>query len=152
MKDGLLTIKEFSEAVGVSQQAIYQRLNKSLQGYVVMVDGKKYLKIEAMSLFEKTEVKPENKDVEQDSIQVEQELFKALQDTIAMLQDQLKAKDQQIAELNDRLRDAMEISKAHIVMTAVDKQLPPAQEETDEAELMPEAKNGVRSWFSQWFK
>jgi lipid II:glycine glycyltransferase (peptidoglycan interpeptide bridge formation enzyme) len=151
MREDLLTIKEFSELAGVSQQALYQRLNKSLQEYVVVIDNKKHLKREALSLFERTEQSAENKAVEQGSINVEQELFKALQDTIAMLQEQLKAKDQQIAELNERLRDAMEISKAHIVITAADKQLPPTQEEIQEAETAPEIKPGVFGWFKNWW-
>ena len=148
----LLTIKQFSEAAGVSQQAIYQRLNKSLQSYVVVIDNKKYLKREALSLFEQQEAKVENKAVEQDSFNIEQELFKALQDTIAMLQDQLKAKDQQIAELNERLRDALEIQKANIVINAADKQLPPSQEEIQEAEADPEKKPGVFSWLRNWLR
>lgn len=148
----LLTIKRFSEAAGVSQQAIYQRLNKSLQAYVVVIDNKKYLKRDALSLFEQQETKIENKAVEQDSINIEQELFKALQDTIAMLQDQLKAKDQQITELSERLRDALEIQKANIVINAADKQLPPSQEEIQEAESNPEKKPGVFSWLRNWLR
>lgn len=150
MREDLLTIKEFAEAAGVSSQAVYQRLGKSLQPYVVELNGKKHLKMEALALFDGAEQKAEQRQVEQDSINVEQELFKALQDTIVMLQEQLRAKDQQIAELNERLRDAMEISKAQIVVTAADKQLPPAQEEIQEAEADPEKMPGVFSWFRKW--
>lgn len=151
MKEDLLTIKEFAEAAGVTQQALYQRLNKSLQGYVVEVNGKKHLKRDALSIFSKPLQQQEENRAEPDSTHIEQDLIKTLQTTINVLQDQLKAKDQQIAELNERLRDALEISKAHIVITAAEKQLPPTQEEIQEAEAKPEEKPGVFKWFKRWW-
>ena len=64
MKDNeILTIKEFATAAGVSPQAVYQRLTKSLQPYVVEINGKKHLKREALELFEGAEQKAENKAV-----------------------------------------------------------------------------------------
>jgi len=54
--DGLLTVQQFAVLVGKSPQSIYKRLNKvdnqvvnPIQPYVVMVDGQKMLKIQAIS-------------------------------------------------------------------------------------------------------
>lgn len=50
--DGLLTVQQFAALVGKSPQSIYKRLNKvvnPIQPYVVMVDGQKMLKIQAIS-------------------------------------------------------------------------------------------------------
>ena len=58
--DGLLTVQQFAALVGKSPQSIYKRLNKvdnpvdnqvvnSIQPYVVVVEGQKMLKIQAVS-------------------------------------------------------------------------------------------------------
>lgn len=137
MKDNnVLTIKAFAEAAGVSSQAVYQRLTKSLQEYVVVIDGKKHLKREALALFEGAEPKAENKEVEQDSIKLDKELIKTLQATISILQGQLETKDEQIAELNARLKDALELNKGQVLLSVAERQQLPevteiAQEEAD---------------------
>ena len=43
-----ISIAEFAEQAGVSKQAVYQRLNKSLKAYVKVVDGKKSIDIRAL--------------------------------------------------------------------------------------------------------
>lgn len=137
MKDKeLLTIKEFAESAGVSSQAVYQRLTKSLQPYVVELNGKKHLKREALALFDGAEAKAENKEVEQDSINLDKELIKTLQATISILQGQLETKDEQIAELNARLKDALELNKGQVLLSVTERQQLPevtetAQEEAD---------------------
>ena len=54
--DGLLTVQQFAALIGKSPQSIYKRLNKvdnlvdnPIQPYVVVVDGQKMLKIQAIS-------------------------------------------------------------------------------------------------------
>ena len=54
--DGLLTVQQFAALVGKSPQSIYKRLSKvdnlvvnPIQPYVVMVEGQKMLKIQALS-------------------------------------------------------------------------------------------------------
>lgn len=54
--DGLLTVQQFAALIGKSPQSIYKRLNKvdnqvvnPLQPYVVVVEGQKMLKIQAIS-------------------------------------------------------------------------------------------------------
>ena len=43
-----ISIADFAERAGVSKQAVYQRLNKSLKAYVKDVDGKKSINITYM--------------------------------------------------------------------------------------------------------
>lgn len=45
----LFTVQEFAERAGVSVQAIYKRLNNSLNPYIQLVDGRKMLKSSALS-------------------------------------------------------------------------------------------------------
>ena len=154
MNEQILTIKEFSKLAGVSVQALYQRLNKSLQGYVVEVDGKKHLKREALSLFDKVEHQEEEKTVEQDSIKetskVEQGLIDTLQSTITILQEQLKTKDEQIAELNARLKEALELNKGQVLLSVADRQQLAAPQE--ELEKKQEEKPTFWSRFRHWWE
>lgn len=151
MKDKeLLTIKEFAEAAGVSSQAVYQRLTKSLQGYVVEVDGKKHLKREALGLFDGAEQKQENKAVEQDSTNLDKELIKTLQTTITILQGQLETKDEQIAELNARLKEALELNKGQMLLSVSERQQLPEVTETAQEEAAEKKRTfwgRVKSWW-----
>lgn len=48
-KDTLLTVQEFAEKAGVSVQAVYKRLNNSLNPFVQLVEGRKMLQSSALS-------------------------------------------------------------------------------------------------------
>lgn len=87
-----ISIKDFASKVGVSPQAIYQRLDKDLQGYVKVIKGKKTLDIKALELFSDK--------------QIEQDIVKTLQDTLTVLSNQLLEKDKQIAFLQGQLQAA----------------------------------------------
>ena len=43
-----LTIKEFAEKVGVSQQAIYKQVERKLKNYVKLIDNQKRIDIRAL--------------------------------------------------------------------------------------------------------
>ena len=81
-----ISIKEFAELAGVSQQAIYKQLNNKLKPYLKVVEGKKTLEKSALELFKKQE----------NSSTVEQQL-------INMLQTELNQKNEQIATLQKLL-------------------------------------------------
>ena len=49
--ENYLTIKEFADLVGISTQAVYQRLDKDLKDYYEVIDNKKYLKKSVLTLF-----------------------------------------------------------------------------------------------------
>ena len=81
-----IPIKEFADKVGVSTQAIYQRIEKDLQSYLKIENGKKTLSIRALELFNTRPVEKE----------VDNELYKTLQETLKSFKEQLEAKDQQL--------------------------------------------------------
>lgn len=57
-KNDLISIKEYAEQKGCSTQAVYKKLSTSLQPYVVELQGKKYLKIEALRIDEEKSLQP----------------------------------------------------------------------------------------------
>ena len=52
MPDGAqwMTVRQFADAAGVSPQAIYQRLDKSLSSYLKAENGRKYINSDALQL------------------------------------------------------------------------------------------------------
>lgn len=48
-----LTIKDFADAAGVTQQSIYRRLNDVLSPYVIMLNSRKVLKKQALEVYQK---------------------------------------------------------------------------------------------------
>lgn len=82
-----ISVKEFAERVGVSQQAIYKQLNNRLSKYVVMVEKKRMLHISALDEFEKKEK----------LTQVEQQL-------INQLNNQLKDRENEISFLKEQIQ------------------------------------------------
>lgn len=159
----VMSIKEFAAASGRSQQTIYKQINTRLAPYVHEKDGQKWIERRALGevfkIGEDQPIQHENNSNSTQELNVEQRLYASMQTTIDVLQEQIRnlqeqirVKDQQIAELNERLRDALEIQKANIVINAADKQLPPTQEEIQEAEADPEKKPGVFSWLRNWLR
>ncbi len=82
-----ISIKEFAERVGVSQQAIYKQLNNRLSKYVVLVEKKKMLHLSALDEFKPKEI----------STTVEQQLLN-------QLNNQLKDKDNEISFLKEQIQ------------------------------------------------
>lgn len=111
-----VTIKEFSEQVGVSVQAVYQRLNKDLKPFVKVVDGKKMLSIKAKDLYS----------IKKDK----SELLNTLNATLNVLTEQLKEKDKQISELNKRLSEAMELNRNNQILISKQQNLQLREPET----------------------
>jgi hypothetical protein len=71
----LLTVKEFAAAAGVTEQAIYKRLNNpsdQLNNYLTLVEGRKRLDKAALSLFTQPTTQPVEQPVVKPLNQVEQ--------------------------------------------------------------------------------
>ena len=107
MKEQYISVSEFARRAGVSRQAIQQRLDTSLQGFVKETQGKKVINIKGLELFEDASLaqgfvnlaqgsKSENGGVDQGVIDV-------LQKTIDLLQGQLDIKDQQLREKDKQI-------------------------------------------------
>lgn len=129
----LLTVAEFAKAANISNQAVYQALNKHLKSYLVMVGKRKMLKSSA--LFEIYGINPASEQKQEIEQAVEQldttavdnlnnefnklkddiqeqlcnisekntNLIEHLQDEVTYLRNQLQSKDMQINSLIDRM-------------------------------------------------
>jgi len=103
------TVKEFAELNGTTQQAVYKRLNSTLKEYVIIANGKKYIKANALNdlaqkhAFSAEEYQPFNN--------VEQQFNNTLNDTIETLKEQLEEKDKQIELLQHTLNDYIKQSE-----------------------------------------
>ena len=112
MKD-FLTIKEFAEAAGVSQQSIYKRLNKEnnpLTTYLKEVENKKYIKASALSvLYGIKSDDDEAEVVEQETQNEPEEIIKNSVDRlIDILEQQLQEKEARIDMLQNKLFETQE--------------------------------------------
>lgn len=125
-----LSIKEFAELAGVSQQAIYKQLNNKLKKYLKEVDGKKTLEKSALELFKKQE----------NSSTVEQQL-------INMLQTELNQKNEQIAQLQKLLDQEQQLH------AMAQQKLALLEEKNQEPEVeAPEPTEPVKkSWWQKIF-
>jgi len=105
-----ISVKEFATRVGVSPQAVYQRIDKDLKPFLKLIESKKMLNIKGIELFE---LKSVEQAIEQD---FNNNLLKSLQDILATLSAQLDAKDKQIADLNERLKEAQELNRNNQIL------------------------------------
>ena len=135
-----LSVSEFAAAANVKPQTIYKQLTGRLEPYVITVRGKKRIRKEALTDFysenqpESTEnqpnstenIQPNSTENQPESTQNQQ--IEALNRLIEMVQNeleeknkQLAIKDKQIQELNDRLAEAMQLTKGQQYIAAADK-------------------------------
>lgn len=131
----LLTVKQLSNIVGISTQAIYQRLDKDLAIYCQSVNGKRMLK--------KSVIKLLMPDIKKETVNNDHnELTISLQDTIKILalqvetmNNQLLVKDKQIEELNTHINSLMRLNENNQVLLLNQQQLlNSGQAEVDEGE------------------
>lgn len=158
------TVKEFAELNGTTQQAVYKRLNSTLKEYVIIVNGKKYIKESALNdlaqkhVFSAEEHQPFNN--------VEQQFNNTLNDTIEILKEQLAEKDKQIEllqhTLNDYIKQAEQkdlfIQEQTAKITSLlEQSLEQSQQITNQFQLLqladkadkPKAKNLIQRLFSK---
>lgn len=129
--DGLLTVQQFAALIGKSPQSIYKRLNKvdnpvdnqvvnPLQPYVVVVEGQKMLKIQAISELYGIEVEqpiqsgcqPESEKLSTPFNPVEQPIQPPVDekssDEVAFLREQIRHQGAMIESLNMELEKERE--------------------------------------------
>ena len=138
----LLTVKEFSKAAGVTEQAVYKRLrneNSDLRGFVVEKEGKKFLKVEAL------ETITEKKTVEKSEAENLREMVEELKRDKAFLQEQISSLQVQNKELTAALENTTaSLQAAQALHAGTMQQAITAGESEDQ----PERKKG---FFSRLF-
>ena len=136
MSNDLLTVKQFAEATGLTQQAIYKQLNKRLNNYVVIVDGQKMLKRSALKNFSNSTVKQQDNNSFNTLLEQNQQI-------IDMLKKELEEKNKQIAELQkivDQQQKLTGIAQAKILELEEKSQDPEQEQEQS------------KKWFQFWRK
>lgn len=138
----LYTVKEFSEIVGVSTQAIYKRLGRvgdELREYMYYEDGKKLIDAAAVSLF--------SEPVKEDATSCTTE-EKPEQPYVDLLRAEIETKNKQIEQLQQLLQNeqslrllsekrVIELEQRYTALLAA----PSASEPEAEAEAEPEPEN-----------
>ena len=117
MKTEYLSIKDFAERAGVSQQSLYKRLNKlnnQLNNYIKLVDNQKMIDIRALQEVYGVEVEqpiqPKVEQVEQPIQPNFDSILSQNQQMIDMLKEQLEAKDKQIENLQKLLDQEQQLN------------------------------------------
>lgn len=180
MKQETLSIKELAEIVGVSTQAIYQRLDKDLQPYLQVIDGKKRLK--SIVLYEVFDNKLDNsnkdnsENLNKELVNYYQEKLKEKESHLKIMVEisqqkdvELKAKNVQLQEKDDQIKQLLQalhnsqtllkqnqdILKLTTGAEAVTTDPPETSDTEDiESETVPEkpkSQEKSRGFFS-WFK
>lgn len=151
-----ISIAEFAERAGVSKQAVYQRLNKSLKAYVKDVDGKKSIDIRALEdLYgkggcSKLEQVFQGKiqGVEQGSEEEKEgQLINKLIDT---LQEELKIKDELLNEKDRQIKELHNLLDQQQQLAAMDRKKVIELEDQLAQEAEEEAAEPVRKWWQFW--
>lgn len=129
-----LSIKEFADAVGVSKQAVYQRLRGTLKPYVSIKDGVKYLNIRALELYEGDDaVKKLKKNNQEESNNVQ------VDSMVELLKRELDQKNKQIDELHKLLEQSqVNLSQAQYRLQLIE----------DQRNEQPEEKK--EPWWRRW--
>ena len=102
-----LTIKEFAEKVGVSQQAIYKQVERKLKNYVKLVDNQKMIDIKALQevydIGVEQPIQPNVELVEQPIQSSSQQIIDRL--LFDMLHEELRKKNEQIETLQQIIKE-----------------------------------------------
>lgn len=113
------TIREIADELGVSKQAVQKRISReplytSIQPYIDIVDGTKYIQDDGIKLiksaFNKNDVYTSSIDVHVDKSidknnSVHNDVYTTITITIDTLKEQLSVKDKQINDLNNRIAE-----------------------------------------------
>ena len=99
MERQYLSISEFAEIKGITPQAVYKQLNNKLKDFLIEVESKKYIKIEALS---ESELKKVDKLFDNDFNNNSQEFNNLFQ---PFFEKQIEEKDKQIESLFEMIAE-----------------------------------------------
>lgn len=121
MRKEFYTVAEFAALCNISKQAVYQKLNTTLKGFVKVENGKKLISAKALpDDFEKRLFNALIKDIEQQYPIVEED---KQSDFIAFLMAQIKEKDKQLEALQKEVSETNKtIANLTVELTEITKQ------------------------------
>ncbi|MFA6718287.1 MAG: hypothetical protein WCS15_04325 [Prevotella sp.] len=165
-----LSISDFAARAGVTKQAIYKRVDKDLQPFVQLVDGKKAIYTSALQLFQSTESTPtvdqhpENKlnELNRPLIELYQQQIEMLNNQLVETVELLKSAQEENRKLTDQLialsgdfsglaqQSNMLVAQAHDLHWQAQIQAGKLVESSEQPE--PQVEQPKRSWLSKLFK
>lgn len=150
MKEEYISISEFAKRANVSHQYIYKRLDKELQPYLQLVEGKKALNIKALQLFNVTEVATNATKVATENQEVK-DLIELLQEQQKVLKQELDIKNEQIRDLSQSNRQQLQLidqqQKLQAISEAKRLEMKPEKEVTS---LLNRAKFSTETEYSHY--
>ena len=128
----LVTVGELAKQLNISTQAIYAKINDSMKDELTnhihkIAKGKRFVIMideEGVEIIENSIVQVADEQL----TSIDKEIIALLQTNIELLQEQLNVKDLQIAELNNRLMEAQNISKHNLVLLQNEKEVKAIEE------------------------
>ena len=145
----LLTIKEFAEASGRSQQTIYKQIETRLAPYLRKIEGKKYIERRALKEVFEIDVEqppqPQNDNSFNSENNPEHPLYAILREELAAKNEQIKRLqtllDRQI-EINKELAQSINADRKKELAGTLKELLPEAEEQECQDELVIDSEQG----------
>ena len=141
-----ISVSEYAKIKGVSQQAVYKQLNNKLKEFVILVEGKKRLKIEVLNEVEQ----PIQQPFEQQFNNFYQPFFeKQIEEKDKTIESLLKQIDS-LQEQNSRLTELLYNEQCLVAAAQQEKKLYIEQETTGTTEQEePKERKGFFSWLKR---
>jgi len=119
-----ISIAEFASRVGITRQAVYKRVDRGLQQFIIVDnDGRRRISTDALELFNqevdsKVDINMSTVDSEVDNkgYNGSQQALETLQAQLEIKDKQLFIKDEQISTLHSLLREQQELNKNNQIL------------------------------------
>lgn len=150
MKKEYLTVKEFSEACGISRQAVYRKLSASLQKYVKREQGKILISSKAIERLEKEKVTTPDSEVDREFTTFLKAQIEEKDRQIAKLQDQNATLQAELAEIT---KNAQELTRNNQILLAHEKHIERLESgESGEEAATADKAQSKQGFFKRLFK
>lgn len=119
-----LSILEYAKIKGITPQAVYKQLNNKLKDFLIEVESKKYIKIEALSESELKEVEQQlNNEFNNSCQEFNNQIQPFLERQIEEKDKQIERLFQQIAEKDKQIESLQNLLNQSQQLQAIEKQL-----------------------------
>ncbi len=152
MNKDYLTVKEVAEMLGVSVQAVYNRLEKDFKPYLKEFKGRKCLDIKVLEVIEKPNHSSEIENNFKPILNLLESQNEQNKQQIAILQNELAIKNKQIEDLNLRLAEAHRMTEQAHYLQGAEKIEKLADSSSSEPTQEQEPPKQSKSFLSKLFR